>query len=146
MAMRCSDDYDESHWQTQMLGRIDDDNVSKFRPLVVIDPEDAEAVERFLDIWFSTTRDTSDNRLLRAMQAALREFAQLTPPKPDEPQGLGAVVRDAKGYLYSRGYPEQADDFVHVWHVVDRAANLPRSWWKWVEIDAVEVLSEGVIA
>jgi hypothetical protein len=122
------------------IGRVD------ARPLVVIDPEDAEAVGRLVRIMEDRAggRGALDGSPMLDMTLALREFANPTPPKHDEPRGLGAVVRDSKGYLYSRGYPDQADDFVHVWHVVDRAANKPRSWWKWDEIDAVEVLSEGV--
>jgi hypothetical protein len=64
-----------------------------YRPVVVIDPEDREQVERLcsglLDIHWYGNAD--------AMQVALRKFANPTPPKPDEPTGLGAVVEDADG-------------------------------------------------
>lgn len=65
-------------------------------PVVVIDPEDREQVERLVGV-FSSQRDWwADTRRQRsnAMQAALREFANPKPPKPEEPTGLGAVVED----------------------------------------------------
>jgi hypothetical protein len=133
----------EAEWVLHDTGGRVWGSVSAARPLVVIDPEDAEAVERLVSL-MTTAEVMKGYSFADGVRDALREFANPTPPKPDEPRGLGAVVRDSKGYLYSRGYPDQADDFVHVWHVVDRAANKPRSWWKWDEIDAVEVLSEGV--
>lgn len=69
------------------------------RPLVVIDPEDAEAVERLLALFKAQDRGPE---VVHILQAALREFANPTPPKPDEPLGLGAVVEDASGDRYVR--------------------------------------------
>lgn len=108
-----------------------------FRPLAVIDPEDREAVERLVSL----------NRLelmvhpADTMQAALREFANPKPPRPDEPQGLGAVVEDGNGVLWIRMSIENQTWPGEVWQeqygVVDR-------WSKWSDIAAVRVLSEGV--
>lgn len=69
------------------------------RPLVVIDPEDSEQVERLWSAW----RDLApDHRLAQDnLQAALRVFANPKPPKPDEPLGLGAVVEDDRGRKWS---------------------------------------------
>ena len=69
-------------------------SVSQARPVVVIDPEDREQVERLLTLLRAQDRapETAD-----IMQAALREFANPTPPRPEEPQGLGARVTDRGG-------------------------------------------------
>jgi hypothetical protein len=60
---------------------------------------------------------------------------QTTPPRPDEPTGLGAVVEDADGYHWTCAVHENR-----------------RRWWNplhggWVDyehVGAVRVLSEGV--
>jgi hypothetical protein len=115
----------------------------EIRPLVVIDPEDREQVERLYGLmWSVGTVSHERGRLTEAeqredaddLQAALREFAN---PKPAEPTGLGAVVEDEAGLRW-----------VHY---------LGRVGWKWcgsgpnhdgvrdyADIDAVRVLSEGV--
>lgn len=110
------------------------ESLAGFRPLVVIDPEDRDAVERLLDAhpWHGATASGVDD-----MQAALREFANPTPPKPAEPTGLGAVVEDAKGRRYVRHGSPEMDDSV-AW--CDQYG-IGRSWER---IDAVKVLSEGV--
>lgn len=105
------------------------------RPLVVIDPEDSEAVERLanllveiqgqrehLAVWFTDMAD------------ALREFANPAPPKPDEPTGLGAVVEDEDGTPWVRC--ENVDLEPH-WY----ARNKKRDY---ADIAVVRVLSEGV--
>lgn len=67
------------------------------------------------------------------MQAALREFANPTPPKPEEPTGEWAVVMDANGNVWTR-----MND-VH-WS----SAASPNNRQTWGELDVVRVLSEGV--
>src|SRR5690606_10195009 len=62
------------------------------RPLVVIDPDDRAQVERLWDLFGAAKAYGPD-----ALQAALRELANPTPPKPDEPTGLGAVVETPGG-------------------------------------------------
>lgn len=113
------------------------------RPLVVIDPESAEDVERFREIASRLADEVpydecGDRPYTAAMQAALREFANPIPTRPDEPTGLGSVVEDAKG-----------DQWVLI-NVTGSDMKPARQWrtvWgnrTWAEIDAVEVLSEGV--
>ncbi len=75
------------------------------RPLVVIDPESAEDVERLANAYRSV-----DNRVgTQPLQAALREFASPTPPKPDEPLTGGSQVREADGTVWTRveGQPDK---------------------------------------
>lgn len=111
------------------------------RPLVVIDPESREDVERLRDLMDTAYAEQSEGSLDsrhtgargNAMQAALREFADPKPPKPDEPTGLGAVVEDAVGNWWVRHYDG--------WRHCD--GNSARAL-AWREIDAVRVLSEGV--
>lgn len=111
-------------------------DVYEARPLAVIDPEDAEQVERLADCWRSVgSAEVDDNPLsligLR-LREALRQFADPKPPKPDEPTGLGAVVRDADGDLWVR----RSD--VHF-----ICPKNPNEALTWAEVEAVEVLSEG---
>jgi hypothetical protein len=149
MAMRCSHDYNEAHWTTQMLGEVQDENVTSWRPLVVIDPEDRAAVERLRDLW-DAAHEVQEGRAPspahkgnrgNCLQAALREFANPTPPKPEEPLGRYAVVIDADNREWVRGHDGQ-------WHLSHPALKrkpysefVQRSWGR---IDAVRVLSEGV--
>lgn len=65
---------------------------SQARPLVVIDPEDRERVERLtkaIDSAGVFTGLTVGN--VSKMQTALREFANPTPPRIDEPGTWGVV-------------------------------------------------------
>lgn len=98
------------------------------RPLVVIDPDDTEAVERLTDAF--TRHNYGD---VEAMQAALREFANPTPPKPDEPKGLGAVVvaGDGRGWIHHGRGRWMRDDATVL---------------GWADLDVLRVVSEGVIA
>ena len=109
------------------------------RPVVVIDPEDREQVERLIraqDVSFDgVARENVTDADLLDMQAALREFANPTPPKPDEPTGLGAVVEDAKGTRWVR----VRDGFNWRWRN-DRLGEQTT----YAYVDAVRVLSEGV--
>jgi hypothetical protein len=79
---------------------IGDFTAKDARPLAVIDPEDREQVERLekaLEV--VAVRGFMPG----GVQAALREFANPTPPKPDEPAGVGAVVRSShSGATYVR--------------------------------------------
>lgn len=102
--------------------------------LVVIDAEDREQVERLFRILASLTHLADAERV----QAALREFANPTPPKPPEPTGLGAVVEDAKGDLHVRTDSEYAP-----WLGGRYVPSVGR-YRAWRDIDAVKVLSEGV--
>lgn len=106
------------------------------RPLVVIDPEDREAA-RVLALGYNTAPGSSGTD---KMQAALREFANPKPPKPDEPMGLGAVVEDEDGKRWVRADEVTPDDFI-VWHCTK---NSGLDWRDWSAIAAVRVLSKGV--
>ena len=124
-----------------------DDVVSNVRPLVVIDPEDREQVERLAKAmhesdhiapWHDLHNETR-SQIEDAMQAALREFANPTPPKPDEPTGLGAVVETAGGERWVRTTtPDRDGDHLgKPW-----SDGIVRSHWQ--VVPAVRVLSEGV--
>ena len=111
----------------------DPDGLSVVRPLVVIDPEDREQVERLVRIYYHDGGGPLDE-LASRMQAALRGFVNPKPQKPEEPQGLGAVVEDGAGSRFVRSDVETCNPW--------RGPNgLP---WEWSDIDAVRVLSEGV--
>jgi hypothetical protein len=112
------------------------------RRVVVIDPEDAEQVERLQEIasrWaddvpYSDMRRKGDLTYTAAMQAALREFAIPT-PRIEEPQGWGAVVEDAQG----KRFVFTGDrDHGGTWWL---AAGEP---FRWYAVNAVRVLSPGV--
>ena len=117
--------------------RFMDHEVSGVYPLVVIDPEDVEQVERLAQCYIATWRggygnETTEGITTRQMRQALREFANPTPPKPEEPTGLGAVVEDAEGQTWLR-------DWRGYWRAPDVTC-------RWAKVDAVRVLSPGVEA
>lgn len=114
--------------------------VTDHRPLVVIDPEDREQAERLTGALVYAGAGKNDTNHWPEVQAALREFANPTPPKPEEPTGLGAVVRDSEGLQWVRATFADAD------HYGWRCANRPQvnGLSRWPELDAIKVLSEGV--
>ena len=67
--------------------------------------------------------------------------AQLPKPKPEEPKGLGAVVKDRNGVRWVRVDPNTDDDVDGAWESEFAPVNL-----RWSRIDVVEILSEGVTA
>jgi hypothetical protein len=106
------------------------------RPLVVIDPEDREQVQR-LEAEMSRGmgwRRLDDGPRVDALQAALREIATPTPPKPEEPKGLGAVVEDGEGYYWVRAVHENRSRW---WLALC-------GWRDYADIDAVRIISDGV--
>lgn len=117
--------------------------------LAVIDPEDRAQVDRLLDAFLRHPTDMDPeryrsgypeayDRYADAMRAALREYADPRPPKPDEPTGLGAVVEDAGGRRWVRASTLTT---VRHWRGCDDHSQGRR---RYAEIDAVRVLSEGV--
>lgn len=106
------------------------------RPLVVIDPEDHEQVVRLATLYNAATVDYTIGA--RPLADALREFATPTPPKPDEPIGLGAVVEGAAYTDDVRRFVRVSDRAPAVW--MDDESNCRHDW---AEIDVVRVLSEG---
>jgi hypothetical protein len=112
---------------------LDDDEVGdNARPVVVIDPEDAEQVERLASALFDVCAYSATHSPIK-LAAALREFARPTPPRPEEPTGLGAVVEDAEGKRWVRSVVTPA----RPWYTRNKSK-------PWDEIVAVRVLSEGV--
>jgi hypothetical protein len=107
------------------------------RPVIVIDPADREQIERLA--WLLITQGAVGNNVAHSgLRAALREFANPTPPKPEEPTGLGAVVEDAEG----RKYVRTADtDCSKPWSYANNYTD-----FDWPNIDVVRVLSKGVPA
>lgn len=104
--------------------------VRVIRPLLVIDVEDHAQVHH-LATAFARERERINGNAA-AMASALQLL--LGPPKPPEPVGLGAVVKDAQGRRWTRidsndGRP---------WHC---GGSFPT---RWAEIAAVDVLSEGI--
>ena len=110
---------------------------SDARPVVVIDPEDREAVEGLLNAYYGHPVDTYLGTLVDQLQAALREYANPKPPKPEEPTGLGAVVEDAAGTRWVRVFAHP--DHPGLWR--QTASAIERSWR---DVDAAKVLSPGV--
>lgn len=127
------------HYDEAGIGRI----LSPSRPLVVIDPESEEDVDRLAAGYvrtFSTVDPPHPETIricARQMRAALREFADPKPPRPEEPTGLGAVVEDSHGDKWVwMANGSSGPHWTRVGVPVTRA--------KYDAIDAVRVLSEGV--
>jgi hypothetical protein len=123
-------------------GRGASENFTDVRPLVVIDPEDTESVERLAALWWDEVRKDMPHPGQRdkALAAALREFANPTPPKPEEPTGLGAVVEDDEGNRYVNALFGHDRHWVRSGPIVDGRTRLR----DYADIAAVRVLSEGV--
>lgn len=127
---------DRPHWHFAsespgVVAQCGTDDMAEYRPLVVIDPEDDEQVER-LDRAVDKALGESPKytSTTECMQIALRS---LLPAKPDEPTGLGAVVEDAEGRVY-----------VRVRDVENQWAGRDGHWRTWPHIAAVKILSGGV--
>lgn len=106
---------------------------------VTIDYEDREQVERLAD---AVVHARMGNTLGNAypgettnLQAALRSL--VSPPRPDEPTGLGAVVEDEDGRLWVRTF---TDGRCAGWRTADFAGR----YRQWESVAAVKVLSVGV--
>lgn len=126
----------DGHW-------IDDDYVYDARRLVVIDAEDREQVERLdalIDKALEGPNSPKWSGPADCLQAALREFANPTPPKPEEPTGLGAVVEDDKGVRHVRTFGGCAPT-AWLGHIKEDGGERTR---RWSDISAIRVLSEGV--
>lgn len=103
-------------------------------PVAVIAYEDRGQVDQIVRLAWPYA--VEKGRLAENLSRGLCEFANPTPPKPDEPQGLGAVVEDAEGesWIRCRTFPE----WVH--------ASGDAFAQKWEALTVVRVLSEGVVA
>lgn len=126
------------------VNRDGDGVVSPVRPLAVIDPEDREQVERFAGLLHNYDAHLADDPHRESAwesltAAALREFANPTPPKPDEPMGLGAVVRVQSRHGKDYGFKLLIRG--HATHQPWMGDGLKQDW---VEIEGpIEVLSPG---
>lgn len=116
--------------------------LSSLRPLAVVDTEDRREIQRLL-IAFCRAANLTVGTIsgTDAMQAALREYANPKPPRPAEPQGLGAVVEDEDGTLWFRMAYENQTWPGEVWQ--EQYGDADR-WSKWDSVAAVRVLSPGV--
>lgn len=121
------------------------------RRLVVIDPEDREQVQRLaqtMDDEFGkrgwANHSTPDPDVVNAAQAALREFESPTLPRPDEPLGIGAVVRDEDGDLWQRDENDAHYPHYPWWRLTNRApgGKTRRDKYRYIAVTAVEF--EGV--
>ena len=110
------------------------------RPLVVIDTEDREQVERLVAAWEAVENVAPGPVPMTArqmrMQAALRSL--IAPPKPPEPTGLGAVVEDAESMRWVRGSSMRG---LKAWC---NDYGMDSEWLSYADITAVRILSEGV--
>lgn len=127
------------HGDERAFPYVAHDSTLNIRPLVVIDPEDREQVERLTGALVYGGAGKNDDNHWREVQAALREFANPTPPKPDEPTGWLAAVEDGDG---RRWYRDGAPNESHPWRELRDDGIHARYVWR--EIPAVRVLSEGV--
>lgn len=98
------------------------------RPVVVIDPDNAEHVAALHDALVGDNWYGSRGYL----QAALRSL--VPPPRPPEPKGWGAVVKDENGWYWVLVSPE-----TRAWH--NAGASHPRMW---TDISVARIVSEGV--
>lgn len=130
-------------WQVNG-GGISERAVDTARPLVLIDPEDHEQVERLYEALCEHVpkivslgqpmpdRSIVARKWIDGAQHALRSL--LEPPKPPEPTGLGAVVEDAEGVRWVNVFEKG------MWQ--DHRNR--RQWRTYDKVAAVRVLSEGI--
>lgn len=124
----------EGNWYTQgpVAGSrlsVSDDWLLDDRPLVVIDAEDGEAVERLAHLVWKFW-ETQPNSMQGAVLLALRELANPT-VKPEEPTDPAARVW-ANSSVWAKCGP---------WWVTPAINEVPREWDYLVEFDDVEVQS-----
>lgn len=111
-------------------------DVTDARPLVVIDAEDREQVERLAQAYLDKFGSGHPSQAIAdQMQLALREFANPTRPKPDQRTQPFAVVQDSNG---ARWLLASDADGLAPWNRIGTDV-----WAAWSEISAVRVLSEG---
>jgi hypothetical protein len=104
------------------------------RPLVVIDPEDREQIERLAEAIDRADYDHG-GKYPDVYQAALRSL--VSPPRPVEPLGLGAVVEDDISVRWVRVNTATG---TAEWRCTEPVPEHRR----YADIAVVKVLSEGV--
>jgi hypothetical protein len=110
--------------------------VGEPRPVVVIDPEDREQVARIESDFASRMHwreSTLHDERRDALHATLRSL--ITPPKPDEPQGLGAVVEHyGSNYVRvtnrKRPWADEADGNYVAWDELDGPVRVLSEGWR----------------
>jgi hypothetical protein len=119
---------------TDHLTLLKDSEVTDIRPLVVIDAEDREQVER-LTAAIAEHRAPGPN--VHNIKAALRSL--IHPPKPEEPTGAGAIITAQR--------PNTSEDLARLIRTDVRS---PRRWvdpdgdyYAYAELDDVVVRHEG---
>lgn len=124
-----------------------DEYALSVRPLLVLDPDDGEQMQRILDHLESESGWTVDDEFgsdeqtsLGAMAAAITSL--LERPKLQEPAGHYAVVEDATAVEWVRA--DQSGPYRWCGLGVTHSDGKP-VWLPWDEIGAVRVLSEGVV-
>jgi hypothetical protein len=133
------------------------DVVREVRPLVVINPvaitgpdetvdedpalEIANCLKRLAEREGADANNGSyRGRVAARLSEAFR--SAVTPPRPPEPQGLGAVVEDAEGRKWLRLGDD--DDLRRPWALEGNVGGYMADWRQWDRIAAVKVLSDGV--
>ena len=125
----------DGHWAIAantddfIMDRHSDGLVADVRPLVVLDLDEFDRAEAAECV---RGHRADDCRVVERIADQIE--AQTRPPKPPEPQGLGAVVEDAEGERWVR-----LDSDMYPWF-----AQGSRDFSAWDHIAAVRVLSEGV--
>lgn len=134
-----SDDFLTDAWLAERDGLT-------ITPLITVDMEDPAEVERLARAYVIEAKSAPWNarseadkaRVVRELQAALREFACSTPPTPAEPKGFGAMVTDDEGYPWVRIWD---DNDPHSIHTPWRRGLAKRAWG---DFNAVDVIREGL--
>lgn len=112
------------------------------RPVVVLDPEDTEG-RSLLPVWLRSHAADIERECTGPVVNDLRLLADRIEaayggPKPEEPKGMGAVVRDADGVLYVG-----LGDFYGGGQLRWKGGR-GMTFTSYDRINVVEVLSEGV--
>lgn len=136
----------EEGWVWHLLGEefpgVADSAVTRARPLVVMDPEDREQVERLAQAYhecdhiapWSELHNVTRVAITDALVFALRSL--IAPPKPEEPTGKWAVIEDGGGRCLIRSAWASSD---RPWNVLGTGDYLD-----YADINVVRVLSQGV--
>lgn len=137
-AMLRSDGVRFERWALASDSFIASEDALTVRPLLVLDPDNPDQMRELWEGW----RDSHSPNGATAMTAAVRAMLpKRTPVKPAEPTGLGAVVEDVDGTLWTRVERGQVTDTRNPWYPATLAELQPLEY---DEIAAVKVLSEGV--
>jgi hypothetical protein len=113
----------------------EDEKYGTYRPLLVIDPEDREQIERLtMAIFAEVGGDLPDGYTANEVQAALRSLLE---PEPEEPTRFLTVVRDAHGLRWVRTFSTPMPPACKTWANGDM-----RSAWSDIP-RPITLLSEG---